>query len=305
MILFMITENGGKNMGYDRMEQEKSPTEMMYGLTRAFYEEKDAEKIVGFYDPKAICWFGMTERGEAYHIQSLREKLQTIFESMQKTCMEKENYRVVTENNKSCMISGNLALLENGERIENEISAFWTFFQGVWYLSRFSIQHAGMTPEPEKQVLEEKLDLEKSRNQTLMNLIQGSVLEYDVLKDQLDLYIQRSMREPKKHMVYPDLVKSGKALFQAAVHPDDREKLERAFLHHFNLFLGFEIIISNVQLQKNALILLGLMIVTVQFFKLCDLIINICSNLLQVFLTLVPAQGKNLACNQDLRFIFG
>lgn len=116
-------------MGYDRMEQEKSPTEMMYGLTRAFYEEKDAEKIVGFYDPKAICWFGMTERGEAYHIQSLREKLQTIFESMQKTCMEKENYRVVTENNKSCMISGNLALLENGERIENEISAFWTFFR--------------------------------------------------------------------------------------------------------------------------------------------------------------------------------
>ena len=35
-------------MGYDRMEQEKSPTEMMYGLTRAFYEEKDAEKIVAF-----------------------------------------------------------------------------------------------------------------------------------------------------------------------------------------------------------------------------------------------------------------
>ena len=67
-------------MGYDRMEQEKSPTEMMYGLTRAFYEEKDAEKILGFYDPKAICWYGMTERGEAYHIQSLREKLQTIFE---------------------------------------------------------------------------------------------------------------------------------------------------------------------------------------------------------------------------------
>lgn len=217
-------------MGYDRMEQEKSPTEMMYGLTRAFYEEKDAEKILGFYDPKAICWFGMTERGEAYHIQSLREKLQTIFENMQKTCMEKENYRVVTENNKSCMISGNLALLENGERIENEISAFWTFFQGVWYLSRFSIQHAGMTPEPEKEAWEEKLDLEKSRNQTLMNLIQGSVLEYDVLKDQLDLYIQRSMREPKKHMVYPDLVKSGKTLFQAAVHPDDREKLEKAFL---------------------------------------------------------------------------
>ena len=217
-------------MGYDRMEQEKSPTEMMYGLTRAFYEEKDAEKIVGFYDPKAICWFGMTERGEAYHIQSLREKLQTIFESMQKTCMEKENYRVVTENNKSCMISGNLALLENGERIENEISAFWTFFRGVWHLSRLSIQNAGMPPEPEKQVLEEELNLEKSRNQTLMNLIQGSVLEYDVLKDQLELYIQRNMREPKKHMVYPDLVKSGKALFQAAVYPDDREKLEKAFL---------------------------------------------------------------------------
>ena len=36
-------------MGYDRMEQEKSPTEMMYGLTRAFYEEKDAEKIVACF----------------------------------------------------------------------------------------------------------------------------------------------------------------------------------------------------------------------------------------------------------------
>ena len=81
--------------------------------------------------------------------------------------------------------------------------------------------------------------------------------------------------------------------------------LGKLLLHHLDLLLRLEIIIGDVQLQKNALVLLGLVIVAVQLLKLRDLIVNICSNLLQVFLTLVPAQGKNLACNQDLRFIFG
>ena len=81
--------------------------------------------------------------------------------------------------------------------------------------------------------------------------------------------------------------------------------LGKLLLHHLDLLLRLEIIISDVQLQKNALVLLGLVIVAVQLLKLRDLIVNICSNLLQVFLTLGPAQGKNLACNQDLRFIFG
>lgn len=71
--------------------------------------------------------------------------------------------------------------------------------------------------------------------------------------------------------------------------------LGKLLLHHLDLLLRLEIIIGDVQLQKNALVLLGLVIVAVQLLKLRDLIVNICSNLLQVFLTLVsPLKVKIL-----------
>lgn len=214
-------------MRYENNRQQERPAEKMYSLMRAFYEEKDTEKILAFYDPKAICWFGMTDREEAYPIRGLREKLQAVFDSMQEICMEKENYEVVSENHNSCMISGSLDLTENGEQKEFEISAFWTFFEESWCLSRFCIQLAGrekQLPEPENDTF----FLEKARSQALINLTQGTVLEYDVSSDCLDLYIQRAQREPKKHMVYPDFLKERKALFFSAVCSEDREKLEKA-----------------------------------------------------------------------------
>lgn len=53
--------------------------------------------------------------------------------------------------------------------------------------------------------------------------------------------------------------------------------LGKLLLHHLDLLLRLEIIIGDVQLQKNALVLLGLVIVAVQLLKLRDLIVNICS----------------------------
>ena len=77
-----------------------------------------------------------------------------------------------------------------------------------------------------------------------------------------------------------------------------------SIFQYLRLLLRLEVIIGDVKLYQNALHLIGLTLIALQLLNLSQLIVQLITNLLNIFFAFITTDHKDLTINDHLCLVF-